>query len=69
MLLNSTVKQLLLWVSLLAGLFILYNYVVKTSGAGKDETVSLTTFQNDVDAGKVKDVTVNGTKIIGSLQG
>jgi cell division protease FtsH len=62
--LNSTVKQLLLWVSLLAGLFILWNYVAKTSGAGKDEAATFTQFQNDVDAGKVKDITVNGTKVI-----
>lgn len=60
---NSSVKQLLLWVSLLAGLFILWNYVAKTSGAGHDENVSFTQFQNDVDAGKVKDLTVNGTKV------
>jgi len=61
--LNSTVKQLLLWVSLLAGLFILWNYVAKTSGAGHDDNVSFTQFQNDVDAGKVKDLNVNGTKV------
>jgi cell division protease FtsH len=61
--LNSTVKQLLLWVSLLAGLFILWNYVAKTTGAGHDENVSFTQFQNDVDAGKVKDLNVNSTKV------
>jgi cell division protease FtsH len=61
--LNSTVKQLLLWVSLLAGLFLLWNYVAKTAGGGKDETVSLSKFENDVDAGKVKDLTVNGSEI------
>ena len=61
--LNSTVKQLLLWVSLLAGLFILWNYVAKTTGAGHDENVTFTQFQNDVDAGKVKDLTVNSTKV------
>ena len=60
---NSTVKQLLLWVSLLAGLFILWNYVAKTTGAGHDENVTFTQFQNDVDAGKVKDLTVNATKV------
>jgi cell division protease FtsH len=62
--LNSTVKQLLLWVSLLAGLFILWNYVARTTGAGKDETVSASQFQNDVDAGKVQDITVSGTEIL-----
>ncbi len=61
---NSTVKQLLLWVSLLAGLFILWNYVARTTNAGKDETVSASQFQNDVDAGKVQEITVNGTEIL-----
>ncbi len=60
---NSTVKQLLLWVSLLACLFILWQYVAKTTGAGKDETVSASQFQNDVDAGKVQDITVSGETI------
>jgi cell division protease FtsH len=61
--LNSTVKQLLLWASLIAALFILWNYVAKTTGAGKDETVSSSDFQNAVDAGKVKDISVSGTEI------
>ena len=60
---NSTVKQLLLWVSLLAGLFILWNYVAKSAGAGKDETPSLTQFHKDVDAGKVQSLIVNGNEI------
>ena len=60
---NSTVKQLLLWVSLLACLFILWQYVAKTTGTGKDETVSASQFQNDVDAGKVQDITVSGETI------
>ncbi len=61
--LNSTVKQLLLWVSLIAGLFILWQYVAKTTGAGKDETVAYSQFQSDVDAGKVADLSVSGTEI------
>ena len=61
---NSTVKQLLLWVSLLACLFILWQYVAKTTGGGKDETVSLSQFQNDVDAGKVQDISVSGNEIL-----
>ena len=61
---NSTVKQLLLWVSLLAGLFLLWGYVSKTAGGTKDETVIASQFQNDVDAGKVQDITVSGTEIL-----
>jgi cell division protease FtsH len=61
--LNSTVKQLLLWVSLLAGLFILWNYVAKSTGANQNKDISLTQFQRDTDAGKVKDLSVSGTEI------
>ncbi len=60
---NSTVKQLLLWVSLLAGLFILWNYVAKTTGAPQNKDISLTQFQKDTDAGKVKELSVNGPEI------
>lgn len=67
--LNSTVKQLLLWASLIAALFILWNYVAKTTGTGKDETVSSSQFQNDVDAGKVQDISVSGTEISAHYKG
>ena len=66
---NSTVKQLLLWASLIAALFILWNYVAKTTGTGKDETVSSSQFQNDVDAGKVQDISVSGTEISAHYKG
>ncbi len=62
---NSTVKQLILWVSLLAGLFILWNYVAKTAGGGKEENVSISQLLNDSDAGKVQDVTVDGANVTG----
>ncbi len=60
---NSSVKQILLWVALLGCLFILANYVFKTQVGGRDETVSASQFQNDVDSGKVADVTVANTEI------
>ncbi len=66
---NSTVKQLLLWASLIAALFILWNYVAKTTGAGKDETVSYSQFQKDVEAGKVDKVTASGTEITATYKG
>ena len=37
---NSEIKRLLLWVSLLAGLFILWNYVGKTSRNGTIATAT-----------------------------
>ena len=62
--LNSTVKQLLLWVSLIAGLFILWQFVKQSSGVGgKDENVSYSAFVSDVAAGKVQDLSVAGTEI------
>jgi cell division protease FtsH len=67
--LNSTVKQLLLWASLIAALFILWNYVAKTTGAGKDETPSYSQFQSDVEAGKVQDITASGTEITAHYKG
>ena len=66
---NSTVKQLLLWASLIAALFILWNYVAKTTGAGKDETVPYSTFQSDVEAGKVQDLTASGMEITAHYKG
>jgi cell division protease FtsH len=67
--LNSTVKQLLLWASLIAALFILWNYFAKTTGAGKDETPSYSQFQSDVEAGKVQDITAGGTEITAHYKG
>ena len=66
---NSTVKQLLLWASLIAALFILWNYVAKTTGAGKDEWVTASRFEDDVQAGKVESLTVSGTEISSHYKG
>jgi cell division protease FtsH len=63
--LNSTVKQLLLWVSLIACLLILWQYVAKTTGGGKDDQVNVSQLLNDAEAGKVQDVTVNGNEVTG----
>ena len=62
---NSTVKQLLLWVSLIACLLILWQYVAKTTGGGKEDQISVSQLLNDSDAGKVQDVTVNANEVTG----
>jgi cell division protease FtsH len=67
--LNSTVKQLLLWASLLAVLVLLWKYVAQSTGAGKDITVSLSQFQNDVDSGKVQEFVTDGTEIAAQYKG
>ncbi len=62
---NSTVKQLLLWVSLIACLLILWQYVAKTTGGGKEDQISVSQLLNDSDAGKVQDVTVDANQVTG----
>jgi cell division protease FtsH len=67
--LNTTVKQLLLWVSLIACLFLLFEYVSKSAGGAKDENVAFSQFQSDVNAGKVQDMVVNGTELVSHYKG
>ncbi len=57
--LNSTVKQILIWVFMIACLICLWQFVVKGAGVGQDHAVSLTQFLNDADQGKISDVVVN----------
>ncbi len=66
---NSTVKQLLLWASLLAVLVLLWKYVTQSASAGKDITVSLSQFQNEIAAGKVQDFVADGTEIAAQYKG
>ena len=62
---NSSVKQILLWVSLIAGLFILANYVLKTTATGKEDNVGISKLLDDSDAGRIADVTVDGANVTG----
>src|ERR1700710_1165232 len=63
--LNSTVKQILIWVFMITCLVFLWQFVVKGTGMGQDKSISLTTLLNDADQGKVGDVTVNGAEVTG----
>src|SRR6202051_3818102 len=63
--LNSTVKQILIWVFMIACLICLWQFVVKGAGVGQDHAVSLTQFLNDADQGKISDVVVNNTEVTG----
>jgi cell division protease FtsH len=63
--LNSTVKQILIWVFMIACLVFLWQFVVKGAGAGQEKNISLTQLLNDADQGKVADVTVNGSEVTG----
>jgi cell division protease FtsH len=63
--LNSTVKQILIWVFMITCLVFLWQFVVKGTGAGQEKNISLSQLLNDADAGKVAEVTVNGSEVTG----
>ena len=63
--LNSTVKQILIWVFMITCLICLWQFVVKGTGIGQDHPVSLSQFLNDADQGKVSDIIVNGAEVTG----
>ncbi|HMF53499.1 MAG TPA: ATP-dependent zinc metalloprotease FtsH [Edaphobacter sp.] len=62
---NSTVKQILIWVFMITCLVFLWQFVVKGTGAGQEKGISLTQLLNDADQGKVADVIVNGSEVTG----
>ncbi len=62
---NSTVKQILIWVFMITCLVFLWQFVVKGTGAGQEKNISLTQLLNDADQGKVSEVVVNGSEVTG----
>ena len=65
---NSTVKHLLIWVLTLGCLLVGWRFVATNMAAGHDKAVSLTQFQDDADAGKISDVTVDGADVTGKYK-
>jgi cell division protease FtsH len=63
--LNSTAKQILIWVFMITCLVVLWQVVVKTTGGNQEKKINLTQLLNDADQGKIKDVTVNGGEVTG----
>jgi cell division protease FtsH len=66
--LNSTVKQILIWVFMITCLIFLWQVVVKTTGGNQEKNISLTTLLNDADQGKISEVTVNGAEVTGKYR-
>ena len=62
--LNSTVKQILIWVFMITCLVCLWQFV-KGTNAGPDKAISLTQLLNDADQGKIADVMVDGQQVNG----
>jgi cell division protease FtsH len=63
--LNSTVKQLLMWVLVVTGAICLFTYVSKGMGGPKEQTPSYSDVLNRAQSGQVKDVTIDGTTMVG----
>ncbi len=66
--LNSTVKQLLIWVLTLCCLLVGWRYVVTNMGPGHDKRISVTEMQNDADNGKISSILVNGEDVTGQYK-
>ena len=65
---NSTVKQLLIWMLTLGCLLVGWRFVVTNMNSGHNTAKSITDTLNDVDAGKVSTVTVNGAEMTGTYK-
>jgi cell division protease FtsH len=67
-LLNSTVKQLLIWVFGIAVLFMGWTFVSKQYAATNNKAISMTQAQNDAASGKITEVTIAGTEVTGNYK-
>ena len=65
---NSTVKQLLIWVLTLGCLLVGWRFVATNMAAGHDKATSVTEMLNDVDNGKVTSVLVDGSEVTGQYK-
>jgi cell division protease FtsH len=63
--LNSTVKQLLIWVLLITGVICLWTLVGKSVGGPKPQDASYSDVLNKAQAGQVKNVIIDGTTVTG----
>jgi cell division protease FtsH len=66
--LNSTVKQLLIWVLTLGCLLVGWRFVATNMAAGHDKAISLTEFQDQADAGKISEIMVDGADVTGKYK-
>ena len=59
--LNSTVKQVLIWVLAVAFLLVSWQFVSKNMNTTRETTIPVSQLQTDAEAGKISEVTINGT--------
>jgi cell division protease FtsH len=63
---NSNIKTFIIWFVLVCVAVLLWT-VVKTGKAGSESQITFTHFMNQVDAGKVKSVTISGNEVHGKF--
>jgi len=65
--LNSTVKQILIWVVLIAAVLCLWTLVSKNVGGQHDQAISYSDLLHRAQDGKIKDVIIDGNTVTGHL--
>jgi cell division protease FtsH len=62
---NSTVKTVLFWLLIVVSAALLWEVVKSARDNQKDKEINVTQFMTDVDAGHVRELTVNGMEVTG----
>ena len=65
---NSTAKQVVFWLVILLFGVLLWQVVKMGSNGMKEQDINFSTFMNQVNAGQVADVTINGAEVRGHLK-
>ena len=65
---NSTAKQVVFWLVILLFGVLLWQVVKMGSNGMKEQDINFTNFMNQVNAGQVADVTINGAEVRGHLK-
>jgi cell division protease FtsH len=64
---NSTVKTVLFWLLIVVSAVLLWEVVKGARDGQKDQELNSSSFINDVDQGKIRELTVNGMEVRGKL--
>ena len=65
---NSTVKTVVFWVVIGLSALLLWTVIQQGRGGQKDKEVNFSQFMSDVNAGNVRDVTLDGQQVHGKLR-
>src|SRR3978361_704053 len=66
--LNSTVKQVSIWIVMIVCMLVAWKVFVKNMEPGHNRVISMTELQNSAEQGKIADVTVSGNDVTGKFK-